>query len=99
MSKLSVIARNNKRMKLVKAVKAARDQLRQVIKTTMGEEQDEAIIKLQKQSRNRSHVRLRNRCRNCGRPRGTLRKFGICRICLRQVAMRGDVPGLKKSSW
>jgi len=99
MAKLSVIARNNKRIKKVNAVRVARDKLRQIIKTAFGEEQDEAIVKLQKQSRDRSRVRLRNRCRQCGRPRGTLRKFGICRICLRLAAMRGDVPGLKKSSW
>lgn len=98
MAKLSIIFRNIKRIKAVNAVKAARDALRKTVKTTLGEEQDQAVLKLNKQKRNRSPVRLRNRCRQCGRPRGTLRKFGICRICLRFAAMRGDVPGLKKSS-
>ncbi|MCD6451205.1 MAG: type Z 30S ribosomal protein S14 [Acidobacteria bacterium] len=44
-------------------------------------------------------VRQRNRCRLCGRPRGYLRKFGICRICFRSLALRGEVPGVIKSSW
>jgi len=44
-------------------------------------------------------VRTRNRCRVCGRPRAYLRKFGMCRICLRQLAHRGEVPGVVKSSW
>jgi small subunit ribosomal protein S14 len=44
-------------------------------------------------------VRHRNRCAICGRPRGYLRKFGICRICFRNLALRGEVPGVVKSSW
>lgn len=45
------------------------------------------------------HTRYRNRCRICGRPRGFIRDFGVCRICLRNLAHRGEIPGLKKSSW
>jgi small subunit ribosomal protein S14 len=44
-------------------------------------------------------VRQYNRCSLCGRPHGYYRKFGICRICLRNFAMKGEIPGLKKSSW
>lgn len=44
-------------------------------------------------------VREYNRCRRCGRPRGYFRKFGICRICLRELAHQGYIPGLKKASW
>ena len=44
-------------------------------------------------------VRKRNRCRKCGRPRAYMRKFGLCRICLRDHAHEGDIPGLTKSSW
>ena len=44
-------------------------------------------------------IRLRNRCKRCGRPRAYFRKFGLCRICLREVAHEGYVPGLTKSSW
>ena len=44
-------------------------------------------------------VRLRNRCRVCGRPRGYLRKFALCRLCFRKLALQGDVAGVTKSSW
>lgn len=44
-------------------------------------------------------VRSRNRCNRCGRPRGYIRKFELCRICFRQLALRGDLPGVTKSSW
>ena len=44
-------------------------------------------------------VRRRNRCQRCGRPRGFLRKFGICRICFRQMSLAGVIPGIRKSSW
>jgi small subunit ribosomal protein S14 len=44
-------------------------------------------------------VRRRNRCSRCGRPRGFLRKFGICRICFREMSLQGEIPGVRKSSW
>lgn len=44
-------------------------------------------------------VRKRNRCKRCGRPRGFMRKFEMCRICFRQLALRGDLPGVTKASW
>ncbi len=44
-------------------------------------------------------VQFHNRCRLCGRPRGYMRKFGLCRICFRQLAVRGELPGVTKSSW
>ncbi|HZS50361.1 MAG TPA: type Z 30S ribosomal protein S14 [Bryobacterales bacterium] len=44
-------------------------------------------------------IRLRNRCRICGRPRGFLRKFRLCRLCFRSLALRGEIPGVVKSSW
>jgi small subunit ribosomal protein S14 len=44
-------------------------------------------------------VRYRNRCPNCGRPRGYIRKFMLCRICFRLLALKGDIPGVVKSSW
>ncbi len=47
----------------------------------------------------RFKVRTYNRCRRCGRPRGYIRKFGICRICFRQLALNGDIPGITKASW
>ncbi|HDM89700.1 MAG TPA: type Z 30S ribosomal protein S14 [candidate division WOR-3 bacterium] len=44
-------------------------------------------------------IRHRNRCKICGRPRGYIRKFGLCRICFRELALRGEIPGVKKASW
>ena len=44
-------------------------------------------------------VRVRNRCKRCGRPRGYIRRFGLCRICFREMALRGQIPGVTKSSW
>jgi len=44
-------------------------------------------------------VRGYNRCNRCGRPRAFIRKFGLCRICFRQMALRGEIPGVRKSSW
>jgi small subunit ribosomal protein S14 len=44
-------------------------------------------------------VRYRNRCNRCGRPRGYLRKFGLCRVCFRELAVQGLIPGVKKASW
>lgn len=44
-------------------------------------------------------VRVRNRCKVCGRPRGYYRKFQLCRICLRSLALQGELPGVTKSSW
>ncbi|HAC07498.1 MAG TPA: type Z 30S ribosomal protein S14 [Gemmatimonadetes bacterium] len=44
-------------------------------------------------------VRQRNRCQRCGRPRAFMRKFGICRICFRELSLRGEIPGVRKSSW
>ncbi|MCH9643322.1 MAG: 30S ribosomal protein S14 [Gammaproteobacteria bacterium] len=98
MAKTSEIMRNKKRIKISTNRKKTRDMLRKIIKKDP-EERDEAILKLQKRNRNESPIRVRSRCHSCGRPRGTLRKFGLCRICLRIAAMRGDVPGLKKASW
>lgn len=44
-------------------------------------------------------VRARNRCQRCGRPRAFLRKFGLCRICFREMSLRGEIPGVRKASW
>jgi small subunit ribosomal protein S14 len=63
------------------------------------DERWEAQLKLQKLPRDASPSRQRNRCRQTGRPHGVYRKFGLCRIKLREAAMRGDVPGLVKASW
>jgi small subunit ribosomal protein S14 len=55
------------------------------------------IVKERKKPKFR--IRLRNRCRLCGRPRGYLRKFSLCRLCFRKLALQGEIPGVVKSSW
>jgi small subunit ribosomal protein S14 len=52
-----------------------------------------------REQRRKYPVRVRNRCRLCGRPRGYIRKFELCRICFRELALKGDIPGVSKSSW
>ncbi len=101
MAKVSMIAREAKRMKTVRRYAARRDALKAVLADSKagGEEKWEAQMKLQKLPRNASPVRVVRRCRLTGRPRGVFRKFGLCRNKLREAAMRGDVPGLVKASW
>jgi len=89
MAKLSVIARQLKREKLVATYAAKRKALKQA-----GD-----YLALDKLPRNASPVRLKNRCKLTGRPRGYMRKFGICRNVFRQMAADGKIPGLTKSSW
>ena len=101
MAKKSVINRELKRQQTVAKFAEKRAALKAVIANpnTSPEERWEAQIALQKQPRNASAARLRNRCRVTGRPHGVYRKFGLGRNKLREAAMRGDVPGLVKSSW
>ncbi len=54
---------------------------------------------LWREARRKYKVQVRNRCRKCGRPRGYYRRFQLCRICLREAALKGEIPGLVKSSW
>jgi len=98
MAKKSVIMRNLKRDKIVVRMRASRKAIKEIIRKDE-DARDDAILKLQKRRRDESPCRVRERCRFCGRSNGTLKKFGLCRIHLREAAMRGDVPGLKKASW
>jgi small subunit ribosomal protein S14 len=54
---------------------------------------------IEREERRKFKVQVRNRCKRCGRPRGYYRRFGLCRICMREMAMKGEIPGLVKSSW
>jgi small subunit ribosomal protein S14 len=54
---------------------------------------------IEREKNRKYKVRERNRCKKCGRSRGYYRRFGLCRICLREMAMKGEIPGLTKSSW
>ena len=101
MAKKSMIARENKRVKLVKQYEAKRASLKEIIRDPNAsfEEKDQAGLALQKLPRDSSAARLRNRCSITGRPHGFYRKFGLSRNKLREATMRGDVPGLTKASW
>ena len=101
MAKTSMIARENKRTKLVAKYAEKRAAIKAVLNdaNASDEEKWDAQVSLQKLPRDASPVRQRNRCRITGRPHGVYRKFGLCRNKLREAAMRGDVPGLTKARW
>lgn len=101
MAKTSMIERERKRAKLVQKYAQKRKEFKEIIHNPQSSEEDvfQAQLALQKLPRDSSPVRQRNRCALSGRPRGYYRKFGLSRNKLREAAMRGDVPGLKKSSW
>lgn len=101
MAKTSVIYRAIKREKLIAKYAEKRAQLKEIIRdpNINYEERETAMHALQKLPRNSSAVRKRNRCKITGRPRGVYRKFGLSRSMLRIHAMKGNIPGLVKSSW
>ncbi|MFK8012052.1 MAG: 30S ribosomal protein S14 [Marinicellaceae bacterium] len=101
MAKQSMIQRDLKRTKIVEKYAEKRAELKAIIANpeTSYEDMMEAQVKLQKLPRNSSPSRQRNRCKLSGRPRGYYRKFGLSKTQLREAAMRGDIPGLKKASW
>jgi len=101
MARLSVVLRQKKRVKIVAKFKARRAQLIEIMQDSRAsdEAKDEARAKFQKLPRDASPVRLRNRCALTGRPRGVYRKFGLGRNKLRDLAMKGEVPGVIKASW
>lgn len=101
MAKQSMIQREIKRAKTVEKYAAKRAELKATIgnPNVSDEERWEAQMKLQKLPRDASPSRKQRRCRITGRPHAVYRKFGLCRNKLREAAMRGDVPGLVKSSW
>jgi small subunit ribosomal protein S14 len=89
MARKSIIAREKKRQKMVAKYADLRKKLK--------EEGDyDALDKL---PRNASPVRLHNRCRLTGRPKGYIRDFGLCRVVFRQMALEGKIPGVTKASW
>lgn len=101
MAKISKVVKNNQRKRRVGIWAERRAAAKKIIndpKSTL-EEVDAAVMKLQKMPRDGSPVRVRNRCSQTGRPRGYLRKFGISRVSLRDLALEGQIPGVVKSSW
>ena len=101
MAKTSSIQRNLKRIKLVKKFLRKRENLKKIIKNKKLplEERFAAQLKLAKIPRNSAKVRIRNRCEITGRPHGVYRKLKISRIALRDLASKGKIPGMTKSSW
>lgn len=101
MAKESMKAREAKRAKLVAKYAEKRQALKALIANPATSEEDrwDAVLKLQTLPRDSSRSRQRNRCNVTGRPHAYLRKFGLSRIKLREAAMRGEVPGLRKASW
>jgi len=101
MAKKNMIEREKKRAALVAKLSAKREALKATISSpeTSYEDKIAASVQLQKLPRDSSYVRQRNRCNVTGRSRGVYRKFGLARHKLREAAMRGEVPGMKKASW
>ena len=101
MAKLSIINREQKKVRTVSKYATKRADLKKKLKDPKTSEDEKEALqkKFQALPRNASPCRLRNRCRVTGRPHGYYRKFGLCRNKLREAAMRGDVPGLTKASW
>lgn len=101
MAKVSMINRELKRAKTVKKYAKKRAALKAIIANVETSDDDrwEAQLKLRKLPRNASPVRQQRRCSLTGRPHAVYRRFGLARNKLREAAMRGDVPGLVKSSW
>ncbi|AWH90306.1 30S ribosomal protein S14 [Buchnera aphidicola (Melanaphis sacchari)] len=101
MAKQSMKEREKKRLKLANKFYVQRTELKNIIGNIKFSEEDRwnAVLKLQKFPRDSSPSRQRNRCRQTGRPHAFLRKFGLSRIKVREAAMKGEIPGLKKASW
>lgn len=101
MAKTSKIVRNEQRKDAVAKHAVKRATLKAVINNPQSspEDVDRAVLALSKIPRNASPVRVRNRCSQTGRPRAYLRKFGMSRIGMRELALKGQIPGVIKSSW
>jgi small subunit ribosomal protein S14 len=101
MAKLALINREEKRAKLVAKYAKKRQELVAIVdnESLSDAERFEARLKIQALPRNANPTRQRNRCQITGRPRGVFRKFGLCRNKLRELAFRGEVPGMVKASW
>jgi len=101
MAKTAVVNRDQKRRVTVKKYAKKRTELMAIIRSVKASDEERlaARRKLEQLPRDSSPTRLRNRCRLTGRPRGVFRKFGLGRNKLRDIAMRGEIPGVVKASW
>jgi small subunit ribosomal protein S14 len=101
MAKTNMVEREKRRSRVVKKYAVKRAQLKEIIRSPKStpEQRVAAQVALQMQPRDASVSRHRNRCAITGRSRGVYRKFGLARVKIREVAMRGEIPGLGKASW
>ena len=101
MAKLSKIYSNLRRIETTKTHKEKRDRLLAITKDVnlTFEERNEARFRLEKMPRDSAKIRIRTRCRMTGRPRGNYAKFQLCRMVFRQMALKGELPGVIKASW
>ena len=99
MAKQSMVAREVKRAKMVAQYAEKRAALKEIVRTGEPAEAYEAAQKLQSLPKNANPIRLHNRCKLTGRPKGYIREFGLSRIQFREMASQGLIPGVKKASW
>ncbi|MGD6858705.1 MAG: 30S ribosomal protein S14 [Enterobacteriaceae bacterium] len=101
MTKRSILEREKKRINLSKKYYLRRIKFKKIISSSKHSDKEKwnAFLKLQKLPRDSSKSRVRNRCLQTGRPRAFLRNFGLSRIKFRELAVNGEIPGIKKSSW
>ena len=101
MAKKSKIVRENKLIKTVQKYAEVRAELKKIIKdqNISPEDKEAAVAKLDRLPKTSSKTRLRNRCFRTGRPRGVLRRFNLSRISFREMALKGEIPGVTKASW
>jgi len=101
MAKKSKIVRENKLEKNIQKYAKLRMELKSIINSPKSsiEERDIAVNKLDSLPKSSSRIRLRNRCFITGRPRGVIRRFKLSRLCFREMALNGEIPGVTKASW
>ena len=101
MARKALVEKEKRRQKMVKNSEEKRANLKKIIKSyeTSEEEKIKAMDSLNKMKRDSCKIRLHNRCKLTGRPRGFMRKFGLSRLCFREMALAGYIPGITKSSW
>ena len=101
MAKKSKIAKNDRRMRMAAHYAPLRKELKAIIQDQSATEEakEEAWMRLRALPRDSNPNRIRRRCQFTGRPRGNYRKFGICRVTFREMALLGQIPGVKKASW
>ena len=101
MAKKSKIVREHKLIKKVQKYASLRAELKEIIKNPGSSSEDikAAVAKLDKLPRSSSPIRIRTRCFKTGRPRGVIRRFNLSRIAFREMALKGEIPGITKASW